>query len=185
MKKIFILVMLLPVFCFGQRFEVSEIVGYSQNFAKSNLFTPYNPDKGYFKSGFVNQLSVNYFFSKSVSIGLSYEFMAWKPTFHSVGVNSTVYFKNFFLGATVSMVNASRLEQPKLSYYSDFKSAASATAIAGFRQKLHKKIYIKEQIGVTFATDLKGVTYYSGLFSRHFLQPVSYWFAGAGICFKL
>jgi hypothetical protein len=157
MKKILLLALLFPLLSFGQRFEISEMGGYSNDLA--NTFFQKN-------AGYSNQVSFNYYFTKCFSMGAYHELDAWKPYTNSGGLMADIHFKHFYCGVSFAalFINATtfrpslfELSGPSLPWSGapppvvKSNPVMSLGAHLGIDQKVAKHFFVKEQIGYNTA----------------------------------
>ena len=156
MKQIWVFALFIPLLSFGQKFEVSEICGNSFN---KNAFNA----KVW---GFSNQLSVNYYFTKYLSIGAYHQLDVWKPYHNSVGLMADAHYKFLDFGVNVAELYTSAenfpLSPPDLwagtpsnNYPHSVTIKINPTTSCGFHfgvhQQLTKRLFLKQQFGYTYS----------------------------------
>lgn len=132
---------------FYYRFEVSEQIGLSQVFknidSHSPIFYNYYVDAN---SGLSNQISFSYHFSRRFSLGGAYRYNNWNIKNHSFGLIANTHFNVFSLGADFLETN---LPSVVTNLYAvNYAPALSVGVHFGFRQRIFKNFYLKEEVGV-------------------------------------
>jgi len=92
MKKLLLILLLSPVLSLAQKFDISEMGGYSTSMiAATYIKTP---------AGYANHLSANYHFTKHMSIGLYHDLNLWKLPTNAMGITGDVHLKYLYFGVT-------------------------------------------------------------------------------------
>lgn len=185
----------MPQLSFAQRFEFSEMAGYSKPFLTSTSY-------GYltFSPGFSNQLTCNYYFTPHASLGAFYEINAWSPLSNSPGLTADLHWKHFYWGVNISWFNvavASKTMKETAWGVTDSTTYRYSPSVAlgmhiGYRQPLSKQVALNAQLGCNYTTlkeqesspefnNIGPVTFPNGTFS----QGLSYYYMLAGITYRL
>jgi hypothetical protein len=172
MKKLWTFLLFVPVFSFGQRFEISEMAGYSNpSYSNMSLTVGYRYNPPYyshppvnFNAGFSNHFSINYFLIKRLSIGAFYELNFWNPNNSSYGLATDVHFKFLYFGANISTlyIKNANYTFTDVSYHASSSIQYNAPSVAyglhaGLSQKLTGRISLKMQAGYN-TSSVKGST---------------------------
>ena len=161
MKKLFLIILLAPMLSFGQKFDITDLAGNSQNTTRNSYFQKY--------SGFSDQLSINYHISKLFSIGVFHDLTAWKPYTNTFGLIGDVQCKSVFFGMSIGELfpAAKTCYMPivfensggnSVGYnYNPYFTAKpnallSVGAHLGFEYKLNKYLVYKQEIEYSAAT---------------------------------
>ena len=152
MKKMFLLIFLLPVTVMAQRFQVSEQAGVSLANTINN--------RGYYDArtqtnGFSNQVTATYHPCRHFAIGAFYELNSWNSKNNSYG--GTADFVSKYLFAGIDVKRASFDGFSGIYYATTFKPSLGYGVHAGSKQKIYRGLSVIEQIGYGFI-NLKGTT---------------------------
>ena len=195
MKNLILLGLFIPFASSGQKFEVSEMGGYSTNF--SIVY-------GYDGSGFSNQLSFNYRLAKHFSIGAFYELNLWHPSDrgpnnYSYGIIPEFRSKHFYFGVNAAGLFVNNEHYPTIRWGTNYSSTTVKYMPAflygihtGLNQKISKHIFLKEQVGYnnTFlkrevsnvVSNMQGHSTYT---NNYYSQQFVYIYILAGVSYRL
>ena|SRR5579872_5841710 len=158
MKKSLLIALLIPSLSFAQKFEVSEMGGYS-----SNQSTPFFENNG----GYCNQLSVCDYIAKYTSVGVYYELNSWNPSINTIGLLADFHGGHLYFGVSAGEVffdtkkiavsplyylnsNTNYIVEPSIINIK-VNPAIALGAHVGLTQKLYKHFSVKEQVGYSYA----------------------------------
>jgi hypothetical protein len=154
MKKLLMLLLFIPAVSFGQKLEFTDMAGISigtqPNIPRNvSLF----PD-----GGLSNRLTASYYFTSFFSLGAIFGINAWGSNQYTLGLTADFQFKWAYVGAELSYLNIQRLtfnaDDPNVRpyvYYATFDPAVQLGLHAGLRQRLARRLYIKEEMDTYFA----------------------------------
>jgi len=143
-----VVALLIPYLSLAQKFEISELGGYSHPII--NAHSTYN-----FSPGFSDQFSAGYKLTKHLSAGAFYEVNAWNPAPKSFGVYANADFHHYYFGISAAECFIRNINYKITDWgVSDSTSIKFSPELAlgfhlGLRQKLSRNFFIKEQAGVT------------------------------------
>ena len=178
MKKMLLLLTIIPYISFGQKFEISEQAGYSfidEHYQKSI-------SSNFQKNGFSNQFTCSYHPIKYISISIFYELNFWASKYYSFGFAPDFSTKYFYAGidlkrAYLAPVNSSANSEI-ITYNSPFFSYG---VHIGLKQKILKHLSVIEQIGYEMQTVNTTYTIKLLHFTDQFNEASNYFYLRAGI----
>ena len=156
MRKIFLLVFLLPFAAVAQKFEVSEQAGMSLS---GNLTgDTYLYGRSNTNVGFSDQVAFSYHPIKHMAVGAFYELNKWDPQSNSFGLAADFTSKYFFAGADVKLASLATVDFG-LANQIRYNRSLGYGLHAGAQQKLYRRLYAVEQVGYNWLF-LKGTVMY-------------------------
>ena len=186
MKKLILIALFIPVMASAQKFDLSEMAGYS---------IPQNPSQNTtFNSGFCNQLSLNYNFSRHFSLGLLYEFNEWNAISNALGLVGDWHIHHFYFGVSVTDAFISNARFNDItgwgSYPIKYSPSLTIGGHCGFKERLTKRVSLKEQLGSNFAAlsgTTPGTTYFNPTQTTTIThsQSLTYFYFLVGIAWRL
>jgi hypothetical protein len=179
MKRLIIIAVFIPLFSSAQKFEVSEMMGYSDEVSHILDVTP-SDTKG---KGFSNRISFHYYMAKIFSIGALYEFNAWKPSNNAIGIVPEFHFGSFYSGVTISDLFQNKIifGTPSQKHYISYNPSLSIGMHLGIVQTPSKHISIKEQLGFCYSSVSTNVDYAL----PGFTQNLRYFSILVGVAYRL
>jgi hypothetical protein len=196
MKKLFILVLFMPLLSWAQGFEFSEMAGYSAptipNPSAANVSLVH---------GFSNQLTANYYFAKHFSAGAFYELNSWGLLIHSLGITVDAHYRHVYAGLNVSDFNfataATRNVHETYWGVTDSTTYKYQPSLAyglhiGYYQRLTPHLGLQAQLGYNVAAikvqehspefnNIGPVTFPNG----NYTVPVTYYYILLGVDYRL
>ncbi len=161
MKKSLFIILLFPILCSGQKFDITEMGGYSSSMlAAWHVETP---------AGFANHFAANYHITNHFSVGLYHDLNLWKFNTNTLGITGDVHLKYLYFGVTTGKLCSynKAFYQPiafftRTGYfpgadYSPYRtlrlnSAFSYGAHIGVEYNLNKNFVYKQEVDYNAAT---------------------------------
>jgi hypothetical protein len=176
MKKLIILTLFIPFFSFAQRFEISELAGYSTTNSLTN--------SGSTMSGFSNQVSIGYRCLRHFSVSAYYQFNSWNDHNNAYGISPDFVTKHFYAGLDLQRATFS----PITDSYISFNTSWGYGLHIGSRQRIFKGLSCVEQLGY----DLDNVTantennlYPIAVVHQKSTETLNIWYLSAGISYRI
>ena len=151
MKRLLLLALFMPLLSFGQKIEFTEMGGIS--IGEDPSLPPGQallPD-----AGLCSRFTASYYFTHFFSLGAVCEYSWWDFNVVSVGATADFQFRWAYMGLDVCYVHLSNLSLAAYNQPQDVVTYKPTIQIGwhlGLRQRLARRLYIKEQLGSYYSS---------------------------------
>jgi|GEM_PF-1857481 len=154
MKKLTLLLLLMPLLSFGQQFEISEQAGMARN---NMARAGYTFNSGSSPTGFSNELALSWHFAKHFSAKGLYEYDGWNTRSKSVGIAPEFTTGIFYCGASISATHFSQIND--VMYSQRCSVTPSYAAYFGLKERIGRHWSLTQQAGYVMMKE-KGTASY-------------------------